>query len=49
RFWEGMERTFEERVGRQSTRDEKLHGIHPQSKIFRTASKIFAKFQTLMA
>ncbi|QQP40688.1 Uncharacterized protein FKW44_014823 [Caligus rogercresseyi] len=40
---------IEERVGRQSTRDEKLYGFHPQSKILRTTSKAIAKFQTLIA
>ncbi|QQP41281.1 Uncharacterized protein FKW44_015597 [Caligus rogercresseyi] len=48
RLWEGMDKSFEERVGRQSTRDEKLYGFHPQSKILRTASKAIAKFQTLL-
>ncbi|QQP40862.1 Uncharacterized protein FKW44_015050, partial [Caligus rogercresseyi] len=27
RLWEGVDKTFEERVGRQSTRDEKLYGF----------------------
>ncbi|QQP50836.1 Hypothetical protein FKW44_011975 [Caligus rogercresseyi] len=34
RLCEEMDKTFEERVGRQSTRDEKLNGFHPKSKMF---------------